>query len=287
MTSQRETPRQAWRLIGFDGSKGAYDAVALARTLGPGSKVVLAYVFPHEDPLAHHYKQLAPDDPAVAPGFFDRAVATLDGFETEVRSYVGASPAHVLCDLADGEDVGLVIVGSPHRGALGRALIGSVAEALTHGSRAPIALAPRGYAETAPDSLGAIAVAYDGTPESDAALRQAEAIGLETGASLEVLTVIGPSALVSKVEMESRSSVPKPHAVVEEALAGIDDAVEVHARELIGPTAKAVAGACADVDLLITGSRDYGPLRRVLIGSISSQLVHTAPCPVLVAPRPT
>lgn len=287
MASQREAQQPVRMLVGFDGSEGAYDAVALARNLGPGSTVVLAYVVPHEDPLAHHYKLLAPDDPPVAQGFFDRAVATLDGFATELRSYVGASPAHVLCDLADDEDVDMVVVGSPHRSALGRALIGSVAEALTHGSRVPVALAPRGYAETAPDSLRAIAVAYDGTPESDAALRQAEGIALATGASLEVLTVVGPSAVVPKVLIESRSPIPEPYAVVEEAVAGVDQAVEVHAHELIGPIAEAVANACKDVDLLIAGSRDYGPLKRVLVGSVSSRLIHTAPCPVLVVPRPT
>lgn len=237
--------------------------------------------------IGFEYKLLGADDSSVAEGFFDRAVEALDGFETERRCYVGASPAHVLCDLADGDDCSLVVVGSPHRSALGRALIGSVAEALTHGSRAPVALAPHGHAETAPESLRTIAVAYDGTPESDAALRQAEGIALATGASLEVLTVVGPSAVVAKVLIESRSLTPKPYAVVEAAVAGVDEAIEVHTRELIGPTAEAVANACENVDLLIAGSRDYGPLKRVLVGSVSSKLIHTAPCPVLIVPRPS
>ena len=273
-------------LIGFDGSGGADDAVALARVLAPESSAVLAYVLPHEDPLAHHYRSLGYEDSPAAEGFFDEAIAALEGLDTEVRSYVGASPAHVLCDLAEDDALDLVIVGSPHRGTLGRALIGSVAEALLHGSRVPIVLAPRDYAKESHDSLRAIAVAYDGSAESDGALRLAEGLALASGASLEVLTVVGPSAVVSNVLVRSRSPVGEPYAVIEKAIDEIDDALEVHAHMLIGPVAETVANACKDADLLVTGSRDYGPLERVLLGSIASRLVHTAPCPVLVVPRP-
>ncbi len=217
-----------------------------------------------------------------AEGFFDEAIAALGGFETEVRCYVGASPAHVLCDLAEGKDLDLAVVGSPHRGALGRALVGSVAEALLHGSRVPIVLAPRDYAKAGHDSLRTIAVAYDGSAESDAALRQAEALALASGAALEVLTVAAQSP-----PPPGSQPVAEPYAAIERAIDAVDDAVEVHAHMLVGPVAETLANACGDADLLVTGSRDYGPLERVLIGSTASRLVHTAPCPVLVVPRPT
>lgn len=273
-------------LIGFDDSSGAHDAVALARILAPSSNVVLAYVLPHEDPIARHYKLLGYDDSPAAKGFFDRAVGTLSEIETEVRSYVGASPAHVLCDLAE-KDFDLVVVGSPHRGALGRALIGSVAQALLHGSPVPIVLAPRGYAEEDHDPPRTIAVAYDGTPESDAALHQAERLALATGASLEVLTVVASAAPVPNAVLESRATAPEQYGAIEKAIETVDDAVEVHAHKLVGIVADAVAGACKEgIDLLVAGSRDYGPLERILIGSVSSQLIHLAPCPVLTVPRP-
>jgi hypothetical protein len=38
--------------------------------------------------------------------------------------------------------------------------------------------------------------------------------------------------------------------------------------------------------LLVLGSRGYGPVRRVLLGSVSGELVRGAACPVLVVPRP-
>jgi nucleotide-binding universal stress UspA family protein len=39
------------------------------------------------------------------------------------------------------------------------------------------------------------------------------------------------------------------------------------------------------VDLIVTGSRGYGPMRSVLAGSTSRYLADHAPCPVLVVPR--
>ena len=35
----------------------------------------------------------------------------------------------------------------------------------------------------------------------------------------------------------------------------------------------------------MTGSRGYGPVRRLMLGSTSTKLVHEAPCPVLVLTR--
>jgi nucleotide-binding universal stress UspA family protein len=39
------------------------------------------------------------------------------------------------------------------------------------------------------------------------------------------------------------------------------------------------------VDLLVCGSRGYGPVRRVLLGTVSSALLRQASVPVLVVPR--
>jgi nucleotide-binding universal stress UspA family protein len=39
------------------------------------------------------------------------------------------------------------------------------------------------------------------------------------------------------------------------------------------------------VDLLVCGSRGYSPVRRVLLGTVSSVLLRQASVPVLVVPR--
>jgi nucleotide-binding universal stress UspA family protein len=39
------------------------------------------------------------------------------------------------------------------------------------------------------------------------------------------------------------------------------------------------------LDLLVLGSRGYGPLGAVVLGSVSNALVRTANCPIVVVPR--
>jgi nucleotide-binding universal stress UspA family protein len=54
---------------------------------------------------------------------------------------------------------------------------------------------------------------------------------------------------------------------------------------LTGEPADRLAERSAGVDLMATGSRGYGPLRSVLVGGVSGQLMRTAQRPVVVVPR--
>jgi nucleotide-binding universal stress UspA family protein len=40
-----------------------------------------------------------------------------------------------------------------------------------------------------------------------------------------------------------------------------------------------------DLDLLVMGSRGYGPLHAVLLGVVSGRVIRDAACPVIVVPR--
>jgi nucleotide-binding universal stress UspA family protein len=65
--------------------------------------------------------------------------------------------------------------------------------------------------------------------------------------------------------------------------AGVPTAVEV----LNGPPAEVIEDYLRPTDLLVIGSRGIGGVRRLLLGSVSSALVQTARCPVLVVrPEP-
>ncbi|MGA8219573.1 MAG: universal stress protein, partial [Solirubrobacterales bacterium] len=74
----------------------------------------------------------------------------------------------------------------------------------------------------------------------------------------------------------------------------LKDAVDALPRELRAlpllergnPVDKLVDASEIGVDLLVLGSRGFGPVMRLLVGSVSSRVIRTAPCPVMVVPRP-
>ena len=65
----------------------------------------------------------------------------------------------------------------------------------------------------------------------------------------------------------------------------LPEGVRASAKVLTGSPAEVLADEADSADLLVTGSRGYGPVRRVLLGGVSSKLVRSSPCPVLVVPR--
>jgi nucleotide-binding universal stress UspA family protein len=51
-----------------------------------------------------------------------------------------------------------------------------------------------------------------------------------------------------------------------------------------GDAAEELVNASRDADMLVVGSRGGGGFARLLMGSVSSQVVHHASCPVVVIP---
>ena len=276
-------------LIGYDGSDGAKDAIALAKVLCRGThpEVLLVNVLPYPGALPVAYRLLGYDEAPAWKTFFREAEEQLAGMLVRHRTYVGGSPAKVLNDIAEAEDIDLVVVGSPHRGAIGRTFIGSVAEGLLHGASVAVVSVPRDYRHPVHDGFARIVVGYDGSAEADVALEHGVAIAAREDDELHVISVTTPPTVApGPFAGPLPSTLPDAREVVVRGVKKAGDDVDVRGEALNGAAAPGLAAFCRPEDLLMVGSRSYGPLGRTLLGSVSSALIHTAPCPVLVVPRP-
>jgi nucleotide-binding universal stress UspA family protein len=262
-------------VVGFDGTERGADAVRLgalfARTAGRALRVVR--VEP-EPPDVH---RLASEvEPLLEPL----------GVPVDAVPIYGRSPARVLQELAEAGDVGMLVVGSTHRAGLGRVMPGSVAERLLSGAPCPVAVAPRAYE---PLDIRVIAVGYDGMPEATNALELATAIGEAAGATLRVIAVRVQATTTAATQAEAiagAGGAPDLQSRLHSAVSGLpSDLRALPIFEHGGAARHLLDHAEQGVDLMVLGSRGYGPVRAVLLGSVSATVVRAAPCPVLVTPR--
>jgi nucleotide-binding universal stress UspA family protein len=207
------------------------------------------------------------------------------------------SAARALQELAEQEDAGLLVLGSARTSGVGRVLAGATAMQLLHGSPCPVAVTPLDWhAGRPPATIGA---AYVDGEEGLEALRGARALARRLDARLRVVTVVAheekmhfetdpPVApVVGKrdlVDIEGEHRL-EAESQLRDVVAEIEGDVPVEAEALVGDPAEVLRDFSKGLDLLVVGSRGYGPLRAVLLGSVSRRLMAEAHCPVIVVPR--
>jgi hypothetical protein len=52
-----------------------------------------------------------------------------------------------------------------------------------------------------------------------------------------------------------------------------------------GDVVRELATQSTGLDLLVAGSRGYGPMRSVLLGGVTGRLMREAACPLIIVPR--
>lgn len=278
-------------VVGSDGHERGRGAVSLAHAIASaaGARLVLVGVH-HNPPLplpSTYAEQRAELEHAL------RAVRDELAPEARIRIAAALSPAHALRHVAEAEKADLLVVGSRHRRRLQHILESDHAMQVLHGAPCAVAVAPD---PLAPHSqLQRIGVGIDSTPESELALGMALDLAQRTGASLW-LHVVVDDTVGSWVGLAPMAS---PADVFEQV---IDDRLTA-ARELLAERLERCQGVPADgtvvvgsptgelilasegLDLLVLGSRRWGPVRRLALGSTSERVIRHTACPVLVPPR--
>jgi len=263
--------------------KGSRDAIAIARKLLAGDGAfTLAHVYTRHPQV---YRGVSPTHESSER---ERALELLErtreegGVPANLRVPVAHSVGRGLHELCEEIGADLLVVGSSRRGLLGRVLMGDDTRAALNGAPCAIAIAPAGYVAE-PATMREIGVGYDGSPESEHALGLARNLALELGAELSAFEAITlPSTALSTGPLPFDEMVTTLVTEARDRIAAFGD-VEPHAA--YGHPAEELAVYSASLDLLVTGSRGYGPIGRLIHGSTSQELARRARCPLLVLPR--
>ena len=206
-----------------------------------------------------------------------------------VRASTPMGVAHALQRVIDAEHASIAVVGSTTRGVLGRVAPGTTAQRVINGCACPVIVVPHGY--DPPPRLSVIGVGFVPTPEGHRALRAAAAAAQMAGADLRVLTVVKPGLGADASAGPTRDSVERSRAQVEatltDAIAELGHDVTADGEVMVDDPADALLSISSNVDLLVMGSRGYGPGLAVLLGAVSRRVTMAARCPVLVMPRGT
>lgn len=242
-------------LVGVDGSEPSLAAARFTAALAEAraAEVVLAAVRPGEEPTAQA------DDGHLHRLGLPRARRVVHAASSVVRG---------LHELAAREAAAVVAVGAQHRYGIGRLKPGGVIERLLHGADRPILVVGDACDVAAP--VRTVGVAHAADADGDAALAAGAALAGDLGARVRLLRVQEPPPA---------GAVPAAVAPVPELPPGAE------LRTMEGAAARELMREGDDLDLLVLGSRGYGPPGTVLLGSVSRRVVAHARCPVLVVPR--
>jgi nucleotide-binding universal stress UspA family protein len=279
-------------VVGADGSSSSEHAVVFAARLAhaSGAPLLLACAYPYDAGT-----RAANLD--VRAGLREQAEVTLRRLgayaeaAADVRTVAIAdtSPPRALHELAEREHAGLIVLGTTATHRHERVFPGSTAERLLHGAPCPVAVVPGVDRDVAMRTIG---VAVDGSPEAARALEVAIGAARATGAQLRVISVCdadrfgAPEASDGPGFWIDRDAVRR-HARedMDELSAGLPSDVHATPDLVFGTPARELTARTAELDLLVMGSRGYGPLRAVLLGGVAGRVLRDAACPVVVVPR--
>jgi nucleotide-binding universal stress UspA family protein len=272
---------------GYAGDQPGRDAVVLAAKLASLSDAKLTVVFPYHPLFAAVSGEVAKE--AVR----DELHALLgDHPSLDSARYhwsTASWPIRALHELAAYEGADLVVFGAAH-GRLQRHL--SLMERMVHGAPCAVAVAPDGYGEEQHGELLRVGVGFADSAEGRAAVALGRELAERTGGSARVLagsglsaTLAGYASLAVALPAIEDEMFEEMNAEVTRVARELDGGANLRLDVRRGDPSRVLVEASRELDVLILGSRAYGPVRHAFLGSVSAEVMRAAHCPVLVLPR--
>ena len=273
-------------LVGVDGRPGGRDASALAQLLAhPAGHVTLAHVYGGAWMLGGAAALLLVGEREYSEQLLAREAGLAVAPQPAVTvSWPSRSVGRGLHELAEQREADLLVVGSRRRGIVETILTGEHTLASLNGAPCAVAIAPGGYSlkERRLDTVG---VGDDGSAESEQALQAARELAVRHRSAVSALSVVSLQSIPTGNAGPAPDWTELTARLIEserDRLGGLDG---VDGDAVYGEPRDELVHFGQDLDLLVVGSRGYGPLGRLFNGSTSTYLARHVACPLLVLPR--
>jgi nucleotide-binding universal stress UspA family protein len=206
-------------------------------------------------------------------------VARAEGVDADSVTAAAASAPRGLALTAFELGAGLLVVGSGAGGSSGQLQRGPTAERLLNGASCAVALIPRNWEAREFTTIGA---GFVDSAEGRAAVREAHALAASSGARLRILAAVQPRSWSDASADELRA---QAEAAAEAAMSGLLGAPVDIDVDVVEPVDLLVA-VSGELELLVCGTRGYGPRPATLLGGVTRALTAQARCPVIVQSAP-
>ena len=260
-------------LVPLDGSQLAEQALPYAQKLAePGCQLILLEVGQDDDDL----------------GLLDRHADSCASLETAV-----GDPAEQILGAAKDLGVGLIVMTTHGRGALGRWAFGSVADAVTRTSPVPVfVVRPQSEdAEIAP-VIQRVVVPLDGSPLAEEALPTATSLAQRLHVPVHLVTAIDVIEIMPTVAFDASLYEETVAQLEADATGWLTQTAEQLQQEGVATTWAILHGspflvitdAVKPGDVIVMASHGRGGAKRWLLGSVAEKLIREGPVPVVLVP---
>lgn len=292
-------------LTPLDGSPLSEQAIPLALGIAERESASVELVAVH-DALPPERTQAAP---VIEPRFDHEQRHQMSAYLDTLANWLGRrTNVPIKTDVLEGRVVdslvahvasrnpSLIVMSTHGRGGLGRALLGSTADALVRRVDVPILLLKphvAGSRETTARAIRRVMIPLDGSAGSEEVIEQAVAVAGRSNVTFDLVQVIVPLIPGARLGDVPFAAGPGFEAEQDEANRYLDHVttgmrmrglqVETHVRmgDNAGEDILAMANELG-ADLIAMSTHGRGGLRRLALGSVADHVLRHAPVPVLL-----